>query len=445
MKLRHVLIIVALSCALAIEQGCKKSPDIQSPNTPLVTTKPVVNISSTSVVSGGELANATNIIDKGILWGTDSNLLKFPNSNKISNGAGVSDFTDTLKNLMSGTTYYVRAYAMYGSKIAYGAAVKFSTLPPEPTVYLAGYNGNNAVYWKNGKSIPLPDGSFAHFIYVVGNDVYAAGEGHFNSNIRALYWKNGTAVPLTNGNTTAVANSIYVVGNDVYVAGYEAIDNSSNITVAKYWKNGIAIPLTAGTAVNSGIALSIYVVGNDVYVAGFRYNFYLGQQVATYWRNGVPVALSDSSNSIGRAQSIFVKDNDVYVAGEVKHALGVGGVYVAKYWKNGTEVSLTNGTQFADANSIYVVGNDVYIAGYEDDPITGYSVAKYWKNGTAFPLSTTLYANAQSIRVVSNDVYVAGWESEDGYYIKARYWKNGVSIPLEINSNFSIAVSNFVQ
>jgi len=194
MELKHILIIATCICALATEQGCKKSPETPSANAPIVTTKPVTNISSTSVVTGGELVNANNITDKGILWGTDSNLLKLPYSNKISNGAGPSNFTDTLQNLLSATTYYVRAYAMYGSEIAYGAAVKFITLLPEPTVYLAGYNGSNAAYWKNGKLFPLPNGTYAHSIQVVGGDVYAAGEGFFNSNMRALCWKNGIVV-----------------------------------------------------------------------------------------------------------------------------------------------------------------------------------------------------------------------------------------------------------
>jgi hypothetical protein len=444
MKLKYFLIIIACTCSLAIEQSCKKSPEIQPVSAPVVTTKPVTNISSTSVVSGGEFASATGITDKGITWGIDSTLLQLPNNNKISNGSGPSDFTDTLQNLLSATTYYVRAYSVNGSKIAYGAAIKFTTMPPEPTVYIAGSNGSNAVYWKNGKLFSLTEGTSSHSIQVVGGDVHAAGEGYINSKLLAVYWGNGKAVPLTNGPGISIANSIYVVGNDVYVAGYEAVGNE-NLTVAKYWKNGVPVALTAGSATNSGIAYSIFVVGSDVYVAGVTSNAWLGKGYATYWKNGVAVALSDSNNSVGKAQSIYVKDNDVYVAGSVRNGLGYSGPYVAKYWKNGKEFNLTDGKEWSAASFIYVSGNDVYVAGYEDDSLTGYSIAKYWKNGTAFPLSTTPYGSAQSIYVKGSDVYVAGSESTDGYYNKAKYWKNGLSLPLEINSPFSTAVSIFVQ
>lgn len=442
MKSINILAIAASIFALGLAFSCKKNTDIQySPllSPPVITTKPITIINSTSVVSGGEFVNATTITDKGIIWGTDSSTLTVSTINKISNGAVLTNFTDTIQILQSNTTYYLKAYAIYSSGVSYGAAIKFIT---PPTVYIAGYHGGSAAYWKDGKLFALAGGTYAHSIYVSGNDVYVAGENN-GGGLRAVYWKNGVPVMLTNGTNAALANSIYVVGNDVYVGGYELYNNSANIAIAKYWKNGVAVSLTTGTNNISGLVNSIYVAGTDVYAAGFTANTLLGNQIATYWKNGVAVPLNDSTNSIATAQSIFVKGNDVYVAGNQKNQLGIGGIPVAKYWKNGTSIVLTDGTQHSGAYSIFVTGNDVYASGYEYSSLTGYSIAKYWKNGTAVSLTDgTKFGNANSIFVIGGDVYVAGGEGDN---FNAKCWKNGASIPIEINTQYSRSVSIFVQ
>ncbi len=66
-----------------------------------------------------------------------------------------------------------------------------------------------------------------------GTDVYVAGyEGEV-----AKYWKNGVAVSLTDGTNKAQVDDITVYNGDVYIVGFE--DNSSGIRVGKYWKNGL--------------------------------------------------------------------------------------------------------------------------------------------------------------------------------------------------------------
>jgi len=442
MRSINIFTIAVSIFAVGFVFGCKKNSDTPPdplPDPPLIITKPVTTINSTSVVSGGEFINATTITDKGIIWGTDSNSLTVSTANKISNGPALTNFTDTIQTLQPNTTYYLKAYAIYSSGVSYGAAIKFTT---PPTVYLAGYHGTLAAYWKDGKLFPLISGTYAHSIYVVGNDVYVAGENN-NGNLRAVYWKNGVPVVLTNGTNAALANSIYVVGNDIYVGGYELYNNDANFPIAKYWKNGVAVSLTNAPGY-IGIVNSIYVVGSDVYAAGFKAKTFGGFQVATYWKNGIAVPLNDSTTTIASAQSIFVKGNDVYVCGKEQSQSGVfGGTPVARYWKNGIPVSLTDGSQNAGAWSIFVNGSDVYTAGYEYSGSTAYSIAKFWKNSTPVSLSDgTKYGNAYSIFVVGSDIYVAGGL---GDYFDAMCWKNGASLPLEINAQYSRSVSIFVQ
>ena len=93
-----------------------------------VTTSPIMSISTTSAVGGGDIINndKISIISKGICWDTNHNptiLL----STKAENGSGDEPFVDTLTNLLSNTKYYVRAYASSLIETYYGQEVSFTT------------------------------------------------------------------------------------------------------------------------------------------------------------------------------------------------------------------------------------------------------------------------------------------------------------------------------
>lgn len=84
-----------------------------------------------------------------------------------------------------------------------------------------------------------------------------------------------------------------------------------------------------------------------------------------------------------RGNSIAVNGNDVYIAGS---SSGNGNnAIIAKYWKNGVPVNLSNGPESAFAQSVAVSGTEVYVAGYRDGGGSG--IAQYWKNNTAVALT----------------------------------------------------------
>lgn len=338
--------------------------------------------------------------------------------------------------------------------------------PPITDVYVAGYESSaagpdTAVYWKDGVPTTLPDqnlGSQAFSIAVSGSNVYLAGRVNNGTVDVATYWNNGTAVALTDGTREAVATSIFASGTDIYVAGYEFSGTSGDPSnpgygVAMYWKNGIPVALTDGT--EPAEASSIFVSGTDVYVAGFEETdtqtgptTYAVNPVATYWKNGAPVALTNGEQA-SEASSIFVSGSDVYVAG---YYCTVSAPDCSRplYWKNGMIVPLTFSSSPAIVSSIFVSGSNVYTVGGEGAVGTGASlIADYWENGAETQLAESGNGVAANQIVVSNgDTYIAGAEGEGGFpqQAMALYWKNGIAVPLTSGTNvvavgFAIAVS----
>jgi len=314
-------------------------------------------------------------------------------------------------------------------------------------VYIAGYSSdprtsfNVATCWKNNESIRLTNGSTngrANSIFVAGPDVYIAGY----DNNSAKLWKNGAPILSTYGNL----NAVFVSGTDVYATG--AIGNE-----VVYWKNGLTVSLSNGS--KNEIPISIFVSGSDVYVAGqenlspdILSKNNMGIPLAKYWRNSVSFYLTDGTRW-SSTTSIIGSGSDIYIGGwelsEVitSDTIPPGVVRVAKYWKNGVPVSLSDGTENAVINSVFIDGSDVYAAGYENEYVDNLyyiSNAKYWKNGVSVTLTDGTYnATALSIAVSGTDVYVSG-NGKNG----AVYWKNGVEVALANGTGNASAFSIFV-
>lgn len=253
------------------------------------------------------------------------------------------------------------------------------------------------------------------FQYGAEVDVYVAGaEQTTAGKWVAKYWKNGTPVELSDGVNNAEATSVFVLGEDVYVAGQET-DNTTSI--AKYWKNGAEVALTDGT--ERAEVHSIFVEGQMVYVAGaLRDN--LGRSRAVYWKNGTPFTLS-SSSGMGMATAIAAAHGNVYVAGYEEE--GTKG-WKAKVWENDIATQLSSTNSYADA--LFLDGNDVYVSGSEDEP-NGDRIGKVWKNGHELYRLNEEYdfGLTYSLFVEKGEVYVAGSERSAQKIYAAKVWHNG--------------------
>lgn len=92
---------------------------------PIVTTLPVINITSYSAECGGTVISdgGSQVIVKGVCWSTTPN----PTINNFctANGSGLGSFVSVISNLKEDTVYYVRAYATNANGTGYGEEYSF--------------------------------------------------------------------------------------------------------------------------------------------------------------------------------------------------------------------------------------------------------------------------------------------------------------------------------
>ncbi len=99
-----------------------------TPGLPTVVTSPITNVGVGSATSGGTVSSdgGAAVTSRGICWSTSPNPTI---ANSITaDSLGTGTFVSTMSQLVSGTTYYVRAYATNLVGTAYGNELSFSTL-----------------------------------------------------------------------------------------------------------------------------------------------------------------------------------------------------------------------------------------------------------------------------------------------------------------------------
>ena len=340
----------------------------------------------------------------------------------------------------------------------------------QSTVYVAGYENKDyrdvdvsvAKYWENGNPISLTDGkesAYCKSITVENSNVFVAGATINTDGISIpTYWKSESPTVLQTNGISAYANCIISKNSDLYVS---IQSKDWKYTDVDYWKNDIPVSLKQEQAIIT--VNSIFVDNNNIVYATGSHSVGTGDGYinvrAAYWKSGKETLLSSTVHS-SEALAIFVDGTDIYVAGcessQSKKGSYLEG-FVATYWKNGNAIYLTDKKRNNFATSIFVSNGDVYVAGYERKNETRNEVAKYWKNGTEIQLTDGLgYSRANSIFVKGNDVYVAGEInpetdiqklafSDTGANKIAVYWKNGKMIALTDKKNDASATSIFVK
>lgn len=106
---------------------------------PTLTTTKTKDIIDVSAISGGNITSngGTNVIQRGVCWGTNT----FPTilDNKTNDGSGDGVFSSTMSGLIQGTFYFIRAYATNKVGTAYGNqdTIKTLSVPIIKTIFIA--------------------------------------------------------------------------------------------------------------------------------------------------------------------------------------------------------------------------------------------------------------------------------------------------------------------
>ena len=165
------------------------------------------------------------------------------------------------------------------------------------TLYVAGADGNKAVYWENGveHTLPSTNGARVSSIPVSGTDVYFAGfegpgeEVSFPS--PAVYWKNGVKYSISYLNSTPnssntnflsldLVSNIAFSGSNLYIGG-----TTGNRAV--FWLNGTKHMLPTTDSINAGSYVNDMVLsGSDLFLAGYD-----SGNKPSFWKNGVETVL----------------------------------------------------------------------------------------------------------------------------------------------------------
>jgi uncharacterized protein (TIGR02145 family) len=97
-----------------------------------LTTNVATSVTNITALSGGNITSdgGTPVTARGICWSTSPNPTVTNDSTR--NGAGTGAFSSNISGLLGSTTYYVRAYAVNTTGVAYGNQVTFTTPVPTP-------------------------------------------------------------------------------------------------------------------------------------------------------------------------------------------------------------------------------------------------------------------------------------------------------------------------
>ncbi len=219
-----------------------------------------------------------------------------------NNGRVIKYWKNGVETRITDGTYYAHAY---------GIAVSGND------VYIVGSDGSpsgGAKFWKNTTTVNLPGFYVSPLsIAVDGNDVYVGGIQLIGNKKVAMYWKNGQSVRLSDGTRDAQIRAIAVHNGVVHATGSESDPLNAPVgsySVGKYWNSkGESVNLSNTTDLNWINPYAITVYGNDVFIAGYEVNGINGYNyiITKFWKNGVETDIGNKTSGIvSTGRGIFV-------------------------------------------------------------------------------------------------------------------------------------------
>ncbi len=232
--------------------------EIEGPTLPIVSTKPISNISDNKATCGGNVTadGRSSVTARGVCWSTS----EYPtvSGNHTENGKGLGEFTSQLTGLEPGVIYYVRAYATNKQGTAYGEQLTLNTTTGLPQVTTENVSDITATTAKCGGNV-------------------ATGSGYAIT-ARGICWSDKSATPtINNDHTEEVAAtgkfSSLMIGLEpnktYYVRAYATNARGTNYGEAKIFTTLSGMPIVTTSPVSEIKATSALGAGNVIDNGGF--------------------------------------------------------------------------------------------------------------------------------------------------------------------------------
>ena len=119
-----------------------------------LTTNVATTVTNITAISGGNITSdgGTPVTARGVCWSTSPNPTVANDSTR--NGVGPGAFTSNISGLLGSTTYYVRAYAINTTGVAYGNQIIFTTpVPTTPSLTTTALSSITSVSVATGGSV----------------------------------------------------------------------------------------------------------------------------------------------------------------------------------------------------------------------------------------------------------------------------------------------------
>lgn len=180
------------------------------PTLPTVTTAAASNVKRTSATCGGNVTSngGATLRERGVCWSTSSNPTINDNHKKATTTA-TGSFQVSVSDLLSGTTYHVRAYASNSEGVAYGADMTFFT--------------GHLFTVASGRTIEIAPGNLFY-------SSYNGGTWGFETSLNNGVYSNGSWTSLFNWGATGRGSGVDVFTTTDYVQGAGASLSNANGT-----------------------------------------------------------------------------------------------------------------------------------------------------------------------------------------------------------------------
>jgi hypothetical protein len=305
-----------------------------------ISTATVTSITNTSARSGGviEPGGGGVVISRGVCWATTANPTTA--NRRTIDGSGSGSFTSNITGLVAGTTYYVRAYAIYSVGTSYGNQVTFTTSKQ-------GYETlSSAVYFESPKEVKDITFGNVHFTKITDGPVNCGSSGSFLAKTLENAYSIAGSDRLINHSLSnpvlrrfvedGINCQVFDISGEYIYYGHSrafyrinknTFGNKVKFLISGIWEGGLGYNVSAfnirGVDEMPDLGLLIQVNNNDPHLNIYKVPFVSqGNGTYTYTQSHANLVLNiPYSNSIlNKAWGLSIKDNIVFAV--IYNAIG---------------------------------------------------------------------------------------------------------------------------